>query len=176
MEMHDDGDRLGRNRKRARYTSGGARATLKREHPAPWWYRLLARLFPGRVREIPEAVNPDRIVLRQFAIIKRYVYLQQFASSEDPRWMHSHQWRRTIAIGLWGRYTERRHNVYRTVRAPYLYTMGADVVHHVQDPSPGHTSIFVGLWRDDDLKFYFPTVPRERVPWEQHIKVKVVRI
>ncbi len=143
-------------------------------HPQPWWYRLAARLCPDRCREIPEAVNPDRIVLRQVALVKRYVYLQQFASGEDPRWMHSHQWHRTIALGLFGSYTERRHNVARLVRAPYLYTMGPDVIHQVIDPSPGHTSIFVGLWRDDSMKFYF-----ERgagVFWEDHIKVKVKRI
>jgi hypothetical protein len=145
-----------------------------KEHPAPWWYNILNWLFPDRCREIPEAVNPDRFVLRQFAIVKRYVYLQQFASSEDAQWMHSHQWRRTFAIGLWGSYTEVRHGIRRRVRAPYFYTMGPDVVHRVEDPSPGHTSIFVGLFRDDSLKRYFPS--DGGMPWEEHIKVKVKRI
>lgn len=127
------------------------------ENPAPWWYRLASRLLPGRCREIPEAQNP-RIVLRQFAIIKRYVYLQQFASSEDERYMHSHQWHRTIAIGLWGRYVERRiAGPDRARRAPYLYTMDASIVHHVQAPSRGHTSIFIGVGRDDSLKHYYGT-------------------
>lgn len=143
-------------------------------HPAPWWYRLAERWFPDRCREIPEAQHPDRIVLRQFALVKRYVYLQQFASSEAFDWMHSHQWHRTIALGLWGSYTERRHNIARKVRAPYLYTMGVDVVHQVILPSRGHTSIFVGLWRDDDLKQYFRR--GAGVPWEKHIKVKVKRV
>lgn len=78
------------------------------EHPAPWWYRLAARYFPDRCREIPEARNPERVVLRQVALVKRYVYLQQFASPEDPRFMHSHQWHRTFAFGLWGSYREAR--------------------------------------------------------------------
>lgn len=160
------------------------------QHPAPWWYRLAARLFPDRCREIPEAVNPNRIVLRQVAIIKRYVYLQQFSSSEDPRYMHSHQWHRTIAIGLWGGYTERRiAGPDRKRRAPYAYTMDASIVHHVQDPGPGHTSLFVGLWRDDDLKFYygapegdasdpwFVKSPRTtRALWSSHIRKFVKRI
>lgn len=142
--------------------------------PKPWWYKLAERLVPDRCREIPEAVNPDRIVLRQVALVKRYVYLQQFASGEDPNWMHSHQWRRTFALGLWGAYIERRLNVRRVVRAPYFYTMGVDVVHQVTDPTRGHTSIFVGLGRNDDFKFYFRT--GQGVPWEDHIQVKVKRI
>lgn len=147
-----------------------------KEHPKPWWYRLAERYFPERCREIPEAVNPDRIVLRQFAIVKRHVYLQQFASSEDSCWMHSHQWRRTFALGLWGHYTERRLGgmFERSVRAPYFYTMNHDVVHHVRFPSPGHTSIFVGLWRDDDLKHYYPT--GRAVFWPAHIRKFVKRI
>lgn len=161
------------------------------EHPAPWWYRLAARLCPSRCREIPEAVNPDRVVLRQFALWHRHVYVQQFASSEDPRFMHSHQWHRTIAFGLWGSYTEHRiAGLPRKRTAPYCYTMGADVVHHVQSPGPGHTSIFIGLWRDDDLKHYYGA-PRTltdaavvegdnpetwRARWEDHIVKMVSRI
>lgn len=148
---------------------------MTRQHPAPWWFRLASRLWPDRCREIPEAVNPSRIVLRQVALWPRHVYLQQFASGEDPRYFHSHQWRRTFAIGLWGSYTERRLNVYRRVRAPYLYTMGRDVLHHVLAPSPGHTSIFVGLFRNDNLKVYCPS-GLGAVGWEKHIKVKVKRI
>lgn len=159
------------------------------QHPAPWWFRLAMRIAPSRCREIPEAVNPDRIVLRQVALWLRHVYLQQFASSEDPRFMHSHQWHRTIAFGLWGGYTEQRIAGRRRWRsAPYCYTMGADVVHHVQAPTPGHTSIFVGLWRDDDLKHYYGTPWTDaeaacvgnpatiRKLWSDHIKVMVARI
>lgn len=146
------------------------------EHPAPWWYRLLSRWFPGRCREIPEARNPDRIVLRQFAIIKKYVYLQQFASSEDHRWMHSHQWHYAIAIGLWGSYLERRlgGRFMKWRMAPYIYTMGHDVVHHVQRPSRGHTALFIGLFRDDDLKRYYPTNGSRH--WARHILKQVARI
>ncbi len=153
-------------------------------HPAPWWYRLAERFFPERCREIPEAQNPDRIVLRQVALVKRYVYLQQFASAEDPRYMHSHQWHRTIALGLWGSYREARiAGPDKVRRAPYAYTMDSSVVHHVQDVLPGHTSIFVGLWRDDDLKHYYG-VPKDvegdpdtfRRLWSDHIKVMVKRI
>lgn len=119
--------------------------------PAPWWYRLLARIAPGRCREIPEAANPDRIVLRQFAIVKRYVYLQQFASGEDRLYMHSHPYRFMIALGLWGAYTERRiAGETRTRIAPYLYTMDGGHVHHVQNVTPGHTSIFAGFGRAAD--------------------------
>lgn len=129
---------------------------MRPDHPAPWWFLLAMRFFPERCREIPEAVNPDRIVLRQVALWFRHVYLQQFASSEDPRYMHSHQWLHTIAIGLWGKYEEHRIAGPMCVRrAPYFYTMDASVVHHVQNPSPGHTSIFIGLFRDDDLKHYY---------------------
>ncbi len=147
------------------------------EHPKTWWYKMAERLAPDRCREIPEAVNPDRIVLRQVAIIKRYLYLQQFASSEDMGYMHSHQWLRVFALGLWGSYTEKRlAGRARRRQAPYFYIMGADVVHHVQLPSAGHTSLFLGLWRDDDLKHYFPAhAPGKRL-WSDHIRVMVKRI
>lgn len=168
------------------------------EHPAPWWFRLANRYFPARCREIPEAQNPDRIVLRQVALFKRYVYLQQFAGPEDSRYMHSHQWHRTIAIGLWGGYTEQRiAGPARRRTAPYFYTMDSSVVHHVQSVTPGHTSIFIGLWRDDDLKHYYGApalteghysvdvftgeftalMPQTfRTLWSNHIKKMVARI
>lgn len=149
----------------------------EQQHPAPWWYRLAERICPGRCREIPEAVNPDRIVLRQVALWKRHVYLQQFASSEDERFQHSHQWHRTIAIGLWGGYWERRAaGLVRRRQAPYLYTMDASVIHHVLRPEAGHTSVFIGLWRDDDLKHYFPFPAQGARLWSDHIKVMVKRI
>lgn len=143
-------------------------------HPAPWWYRLAEKYIPERCREIPEAVNPDRIVLRQVAIIGRYLYLQQFASGEDWEWRHCHQWRYTFALGLWGDYLEDRVNFFKRRSAPYFYWMGPDVIHQVLDPSPGHTSLFLGLWRDDDMKMYFKK--GAGVGWKDHIKVKVKRI
>jgi hypothetical protein len=151
------------------------------EHPPVWWFKVAQRLFPDRCREIPEAVNPARIVLRQFALVKRSVYLQQFAGPEDPRWMHSHQWKRTIAIGLWGWYLEVRQHpngwyLPQWRRAPYLYTMDEKVVHRVDVPSKGHTSIFIGLWRDDDLKNYHSTETGAKVPWFTHILKQVKRI
>lgn len=167
------------------------------EHPAPWWYRLAVRLVPGRCREIPEAANPDRIVLRQVAIVRRHVYLQQFASAEDPRYMHSHPYRRLIALGLWGGYLERRiaGRDHRR-RAPYLYFMDGGHVHHVQTPTEGHTSIFVGIGREPDDsqgdKHYYgaPTIDSHdrpsasmrqtvrtiRASWRTHIRKKVKRI
>lgn len=165
-----------------------------KENPKPRWFALAERFFPSRCREIPEAQNPDRIVLRQFALVGRHVYLQQFASSEDERFMHSHQWRRTIAIGLRGWYTEHRMAGEPRLRiAPYFYTMDASVIHRVEDPSPNHTSIFIGIGRDDDLKKYFgsPVVidPKWTVAgaprvlprtlcstWEAHVKRMVARI
>lgn len=156
--------------------------TEARHHPKPWWYRLAEKWFPERCREIPEAQDTTRIVLRQFAIIQRYFYLQQFASSEQENWLHSHQWHRMVALGLWGSYTERRLNITRRVRAPYLYTMAADVQHHVLDPTPGHTSLFIGFFRDDDLKRYMEYPgdnaegTLEQRPWYVHIQKFVKRI
>ena len=162
------------------------------QHPAPWWYRLAVRLVPSRCREIPEARSPDRIVLRQVAIAKHHWYLQQFASAEDPRYMHSHPFRGMIAIGLWGRYTEHRiagASIER--RAPYLYTMDGSHVHHVQEVSPGHTSLFLGFGRaaDDspgDKRYYGVPGPTSWTgslspitvfrSWQQHIVEKVKRI
>ena len=168
------------------------------EHPRPWWFKLALRWFPTRCREIPEAVNPGRTVLRQVALWLRNCYLQQFSGSEDHRWMHSHQWRWTLTIGLWGSYVERRLGELPVVRnAPYLYWMDHRVVHHVQYPTPGHTSLFIGFWRNDDLKHYYPTLSqlplsgssiadsltaeeehsrRQRVFWSDHIKKMVARI
>lgn len=162
-------------------------------NPRPWWYRLALRLVPGRCREIPEARNPERIVLRQVALVKRYVYLQQFASSEDPRYMHSHPYRLMIAIGLWGMYVEHRIAGRSHVRrAPYLYVMDGGHVHHVQQPSRGHTSIFIGIGRAadgeiGDKRYY--GVPRQTYAtddykavatwwrsWQDHIVKQVKRI
>jgi hypothetical protein len=132
---------------------------------------------PGRCREIPEANNPDRIVLRQVALVKRYAYIQQFASSEDPRWMHSHQWHYMFALGLWGGYTEVRPNGWSRFRtAPYAYVMDQGHIHHVQCPGPGHTSLFVGLFRQDSLKHYFPHPALYRRTWTDHVKKMVARI
>lgn len=152
-------------------------------NPRPWWFRLALRFFPSRCREIPEARDPLRIVLRQFAIVKRHVYLQQFASSEDDHYFHSHQWLRMIAIGLYGFYTEERFGASerwrrkRVRHAPYIYTMDSDVIHRVEHPSPGQTSIFIGLWRRDDAKHYYPRLmPRRARTWESHILKMVERI
>lgn len=180
-------------------------------HPAPWWYRLARWFFPeiepgapwsqtwrDRCREIPEPVEPSRIIMRQFALVQRYVYLQQFCGAEDSRYMHSHPFRWMFAIGLWGRYREVRIcGPDRQRIAPYAYTMDASIVHHVQDVSPGHTSVFIGIGRDDNLKHYYgaprtidggevrvawkgavektpPTTARKL--WSDHIKKMVARI
>lgn len=159
-------------------TASGQGQPAMTHHPRPWWFGVALRWVPDRCREIPEATDAtgQRIVLRQVAIIKRYLYLQQFASSENPAWAHSHQWRWVLAIGLWGSYREHRLGGHytRLRRAPYLYWMGRDVIHRVGDPSPGHTSLFLGLWRDDDLKEYHRT--GQGVPWDEHIRVMVKRI
>ena len=144
--------------------------------PAPWWYRLAVRFIPGRCREIPEALDPARTLLRQVAIWKRHVYLQQFASGENLDWMHSHPWRFMIAIGLWGGYTERRlAGPSRDRCAPYLFFLDNRDIHHTTYPRRGHTSIFIGLGKKTDAKHYFPADP-ERVHWIEHIKVKVKRL
>lgn len=194
------------------------------QQPRPWWYRLLARIAPGRCREIPEADNPTwcehktpitdhseglghigycetcnappRIVLRQFSIIKRYWYLQNFGCAEDARYLHSHPYKFMIAIGLWGSYTERRMaGVPRRRSAPYLYTLDDSTVHHVQAVSPGHTSLFIGFGRAEDGserdKRYYgaPRDSSEKIgvlaplhpltltrSWKDHIRRKVARI
>lgn len=170
---------------------GIADALEPAQHPAPWWYRFLVWLWPSRCREIPEAVNPGRVVLRQFAIVKGRWYLQQFASAEDPRFMHSHPFRFMFAIGLWGSYIERRiAGAPRRRRAPYLYTLDGGHVHHVQAPSRGHTSLFLGFGRAADGsegdKRYFGTPvdgasdglgPETRAAlWYDHIREQVKRI
>lgn len=147
------------------------------QHPAPWWFRLAQRWFPGRCREIPEANNPGRTVLRQVALLPRgrhAIYLQQFASAEDPQWMHSHQFHWMLAVGLWGAYTERRlAGPSKRRQAPYCYVLDASTIHHVQRVTPGHTSLFFALWRDDKNKYYYPTPAVDRREGAAHIKVKV---
>lgn len=169
----------------------------ERQHPAPWWFRLAQRFFPDRCREIPEPDSPTwpdgspRILLRQVSIWKRRWYLQQFACSEDPRFMHSHPAKFMVVLGLWGGYTEQRIAGAPKVRtAPYFFTMDAGHVHHVQKPGPGHTSLFLmfGIQHDDPVgdKKYFgaPVIddqgdegPATRTrTWQRHIKKKVARI
>lgn len=146
-------------------------------YPKTWWFRYLEQCFPDRCREIPEATDTSRILIRQFAIIKEHVYLQQFASGENPAWMHSHPWKwGTIAIGLWGSVNDKHlGNDLRTRRkfAPYFNYYGPTLVHQSTAPSPGHTSIFIGLGRKTDDKNYFPAA---RKHWRQHILKLVKRI
>ena len=149
---------------------------MSTQHPKPWWFRLAERLIPSRCREIPEAQNPERILLRQVVLVSRKVYLQQFASGEDPRFMHRHEFRRSIVLGLWGGYSERRLlSPARTVKAPYAYTMGPDVVHQVTDPSPGHTSILIG-WDRVQERHYFDAAEPHSWHWSEHVKKQVKRI
>lgn len=152
-------------------------ARVDRHYPKTWWFRLLERKFPDRCREIPEATDTRRILIRQFAIVKEHVYLQQFASGENEEWMHSHPWRRgTIAIGLWGSVRDKHlGNDMKTRRkfAPYLNYYGPTTIHQSTAPSPGHTSIFIGLGRKTDEKYYFSS---ERKHWAQHILKMVKRI
>ena len=143
------------------------------EHPAPWWYRLASRVVPGRCREIPEALHPNRILLRQVAIIRRHVYLQSFASSEDAGWMHSHEFRRAIAIGLWGSYIESTPGDEGVVKAPYVKCMGPGMMHRVSHPSPGHTSLLIGTRRVSSRTYYRTPIGRD---WSRHVKRQVERL
>lgn len=140
---------------------------------APWWYRLLARYFPSRVREIPEATDPLRILLRQFAIVKRRIYLQSFASGEQEGFSHAHEGP-TLCLGLWGAYDDRALiGVWRRFRAPYIRLLGRETWHRVANPSPGHTSIFVLLRRERERQYIDESAVK---PWTEHVQQQVARI
>lgn len=151
-------------------------------HPAPWWYRLAARVVPSRVREIPDARDPSRVLLRQVAIVKRRVYLQGFASHEDRGFYHSHG-APLIVIGLWGAYTEWRpgrswptlySHVVRRRAAPYVYAMSGGALHRVAAPAPGHTSIAIYLGEPD--RWHYSERDGSAVHWTEHVRRKVVRL
>jgi hypothetical protein len=152
---------------------------MQLEHPKPSWFRFLEQWFPERCREVPEASDPDRILLRQFAIVKGCAYLQQFASGENPEFYHSHPWRHgTIAIGLRGRLID--HNFvgywrHKEVRAPYFRYMGPNTVHNTTDPSPDHVSIFIGLGTKTNDKGYWVNPPKPQ-HWTNHIQRLVKRL
>lgn len=146
--------------------------------PAPVWYRLARALLPSRCREVPEAQDPDTVLLRQFAIWRGRAYLQQFASAEHPDWYHTHPWTAgTLAIGLSGGLREW---VYcgpvqtREFRAPYLRYMGPDHIHRSAPTGPGHTSIFVGFGRKTDHKYYLRAA--KPVHWASHVMRQVKRL
>lgn len=142
-------------------------------HHAPWWYTLLARYFPARCREIPDATDPDRILLRQFAIVKRRIYLQSFASGEQPGRSHAHEGP-TLCIGLWGSYRDRALiGIWRKIRAPYLRLISREVWHRVGDPSPGHTSIFILLRRERERQYIDEDAVK---PWTEVVQKQVKRI
>lgn len=149
-------------------------------NPALWWYILLAKWFPNRVREIPEARDPEQILIRQFAIIKERAYLQQFACSENHNWHHSHPWKwGTIAIGLSGSVTDHKYgmkHLEKRYKAPYIRYMGPAHIHRTSDPSPNHTSIFLGLGPKTDEKYYYQNPPSNQRHWTKHIKKVVKRI
>lgn len=156
---------------------------MNQHYPAPWWYRLANVVFPSRCREIPESTDPDRILLRQFAIIRRYVYLQQFASSEAEDWFHAHNWFIIVAIGLWGGYKEEIMPPGHTPiekferRAPYLTFMDRTIRHRVSCPSTGHTSLSIGLGPNyGDRTYFHRNDPSTPVSWQNHVKKLVRRI
>lgn len=139
----------------------------------------LGQIWPSRYREIPEATDPAKVLLRQFALVKRHVYLQQFVNGENPNYYHSHPWRwGTIAIGLRGSLTDVSFGGYwpkRRFWAPYLRYMGPNHVHRTERPSADHLSIFIGLGTKTDQKGYWvdPGPPKH---WSDHIKKQVERI
>jgi hypothetical protein len=147
-------------------------------HPAPWWYRLAARVVPSRCREIPEC-GGRRILLRQVALVGRTVYLQGFASGEDPAYMHSHPGTLVLVLGIWGACSERRLGRARVRRrvAPYAYAMDDATIHLNTEPTRGHTSIvaFLGRVEPGPDREYFPADTRG-VPWHEHTSVRVRRV
>ena len=159
-------------------------------HPAPNWFKVLAALFPGRCREIPEATDPGRVLLRQFAIVKRVCYLQQFASGENPNYYHRHEFQRMLVIVLRGSYIERRPGAPdRLVIGPCVYTMDDRIVHQVDEPSASHTSIFLGLRRRGERTYFRRGRARigvagrvasildlTPIDWRAHVKRQVERI
>ncbi len=55
--------------------------------------------------------------------------------------------------------------------------MGADVIHQVLHPTPGHTSLFLGLGRIHSVpKRYYPVAQEQSRGWEDHIMKQVKRI
>jgi hypothetical protein len=136
---------------------------------APWWWRLARRLWPARVREVPEPTDPGRLILRQFALQRRRAYLQAFCGGENPDWYHSHQFRYVLVFVLWGSYTERRRVTVRRVRAPWVYLMGPDTIHQVTEPR-SHTSIAIGFGRDESLRRYYHKDALAGIPWTEHVK------
>jgi hypothetical protein len=164
---------------RYRYREGGAimyggPGTVRfldepEQAPAPWWYRLASRFLPARCREVPEARKPERTLLRQAALVLRTVYLQGFASGEDPEWYHGHgRW--LLVVGLWGGYRELRPGQPPcTRRAPYAFLMAPGELHAVDAPTRGHTSLAVFLSRGQ--RFY---VRRSEVRgWRDHVRKEV---
>lgn len=147
-------------------------------HPELWWFKLAKRLLPDRCREVPEATDPGRVLLRQLAIVKEHCYLQQFASGENCDYHHSHPWSLgTIAIGVSGAVGEERlagPNRIRRYYAPYFRYMPPEFIHNTFAPSAGHTSIFIGLGRKTDDKHYFSIASKKH--WRDHIKKLVKRI
>jgi hypothetical protein len=139
----------------------------------PWWYALALRWIPSRCRAIPEATDPDRILLYQVAIWSRRIYLQSFASGEQVGWSHAHEGP-VLCIGLWGSYTDRALiGTERRIRAPYVRYLGREVWHRVADPSRGHTSIFVVIRRERERQYVSESAV---IPWQQHVKKEVARI
>lgn len=141
------------------------------------WFDIAKKLLPSRCREVPLATDPSRILLRQCALWKKRVYLQQFMCSEEQGWFHSHPWRRgTIAIGLRGElYETRLGGPVQGFRwkAPYFRIMGPNFYHRSFLPR-NHLSIFIGLGEKTDDKFYVPV--KARVRWSDRIKKVVARL
>lgn len=130
-----------------------------RAHKPCWWWRVAKRLFPSRCREIPRADRPDVVLIRQVELIKDRAYLQQFAAAEEVGEYHSHPWAGgTLAIGLAGWLQEEEPFAPESMRywlAPYFRVMSAGHIHRTAQVGRGHTSIFIGLGKKTDEKFYY---------------------
>ena len=150
-------------------------------YPKTWWFKLCEKVIPSRCREIPEATDPNQILLRQVAIWREHIYLQQFASSENLDFYHTHPWSHgTIAIGLYGKLAEWLPSgpIYRKIwKAPYFRYMGPQFLHSSAPFGPGHTSVFIGLGKKTNRKYYHAASDAEAsIHWEDHIIKKVKRL
>lgn len=118
---------------------------------------FLARRFPTRFRELKRA--DGRPFFRQFKIISigkeqprgappwwhASIFFQSFLLPDDPDTFHIHRWRRMFSFGLSGELREDRGDRVIVHRAPWVYTMGSEVVHAAAGVAPRTWSLFVML-------------------------------
>lgn len=153
--------------------------------------RLLCILFPWRSRIVPAAEDPERPLLKQFAILRagRFgaLYLQHFVTPEPREFVHCHRWHSMRSWVLSGLFIEERpldpNQRYHIHERFGSYSMSHTVIHRVEFWSRRCWTLFWmspelsdawGWWHVADRNAPQPwKILGNFIPWRDHIQKRI---